>query len=259
MDGFGHPFLHLMELLFMNEIVEEERNKNFPIHGLLDYFVSNFTNEHYEYGIDQMGICRYPLNSDGNRIVEQLEEDRFTYGMSGGTAIKAETIAPINKGDTPSSIYFNISPKYDDIYSECFGDLSSPIIDLFLEHTNKHLDLINQKKISDDYHFFICKDFSVDAIFKYDQITKKITRVLSIVFRRNHKTSEQNRSVYSVTDNILTTQTTLKNMDIEFFNRYYKEQIKEAYPDLSFEQVYELLDLSKWNDQLKSLVKMRFY
>jgi uncharacterized protein (DUF433 family) len=48
-------------------------------------------------------------------------------------------------------------------------------------------------------------------------------------------------------------------MDSEFFNRYYKEKIKEAYPDLSYEQVYELLDLSKWNEHLKSLVKMTYY
>jgi hypothetical protein len=243
----------------MNEIIDEEKKKNCPINGLLDYFVSNFTDKNYEYGRDQMGICRYPLNSEGKRIVEQLEEDRFTYGLDGCTAIKSESIAPFRKGDTPSSIYFNISTKYDDIYSEHFGDLSSPMIDLFVEHTNNHLDLINQKKISDDYQFLICKDFSYDAIFKYDQITQKITRVLSIVFRRNNTSSEQNRNVHCITDNILTTQATLKHMDSEFFNRYYKEKIKEAYPDLSYEQVYELLDLSKWNEHLKSLVKMTYY
>jgi hypothetical protein len=243
----------------MNEIIDEETKQKFPIYGLLDYFVSNFTDENYEYGMDQMGICRYPLNSDGNRIVVKLEEDRFTYGLDGGTATKSESIAPFRKGDTPSSIYFNISTKYDDIYSEHFGDLSSPMIDLFVDHTNKHLELINQKKISDDYQLLICKDFSVDASFKYDQMTKKITRVLSIVFRRNPTASEPTRSVHCVTDNLLTTQATLKHMDSEFFNRYYKEKIKEAYPDLSFDQVYELLDLSKWNEHLNALVKMTYY
>lgn len=77
------------------------------MYGFLDYFVNNFTNEHYEYGTDPIGICRYPLDKEGKRIIEALKEDPFTYGMYGGTAAKSETIAHVGKGDTPSSLFLN--------------------------------------------------------------------------------------------------------------------------------------------------------
>ena len=243
----------------MNEVIDEEKKKQFPLYGFLDYFVNNFTNEHYEYGTDSIGICRYPLDKEGKRIIEALKEDPFTYGLYGGTAAMSETIAHVGKGDTPSSLFFELSSKYDDIYSERFGDLSSPMIDLFMQHTNQHLTLLNQKNISDDYQFIVCKDFSIKFNFKYDQLTKKISRTLAVQFMKSNKSSNEIIPVYYVTDNVLTTQTTLKNMDIEFFKRYYKEKIKEAYPDLSFEQIYEFLDLSKWNEHLKTLVKMAYY
>lgn len=243
----------------MNEVIDVETKKKFPLYGLLDYFLNNFTDEHYEYGTDPIGICRYPLDKDGKRIVEALKEDPFTYGMYGGTATKSETIAPVAQGDTPSSLYFGLSQKYDDIYSEHFGDLSSPMIDLFMEHTNRHLTMINQKNISDDYQFIVCKDFSIKSSFKYDHLNKNISRTLAVQFMKDNKSSTEIMPVYYVTDNLLTTQNTLKKMDMEFFNRYYKEKIREAVPRISFDDLYKLSDISLWDNDLKTLVKMMYY
>lgn len=38
----------------MNEVIDEEKKKQFPLYGFLDYFVNNFTNEHYEYALIQL-------------------------------------------------------------------------------------------------------------------------------------------------------------------------------------------------------------
>jgi hypothetical protein len=76
---------------------------------------------------------------------------------------------------------------------------------------------------------------------------------------KSNKSSSEILPVYYVTDNMLTTQNTLKNMNIEFFKLYYKDKIKEAYPDMGFDKLYDLMDLSIWDERLKALVKMTYY
>lgn len=91
--------------------------------------------------------------------------------------------------------------------------------------------------------------------FKYDHIDETVSKTALILFR---KKGQEPLKCY-ITNNKLTTQASMRKMDMEFFNRYYKHKIQEAMPDASFDQIRELIDLSKWNENLKTLVKMAHY
>jgi len=241
----------------MTNYTEEEREIS-PAVGLKDYFVQKFTNLQFDYGLTTLGICRYPLDSKGNRIVETLEYCPHTFGLDGGSADKSETIVQIThyKCDTPNSVYFILNPEIIDVYSNHF-DLDCENISSFVNRIKQHMELINKVSPADDFKSVNCAQFNVFFNFKYDHTVKKIFRIANIAFYPI--SGHDKRVVFTATHNTLQTMSSLRKMDIEFFNRYYKHKIQEAMPDLGFDKVYDLINLDNWSESLKSLVKMSYY
>lgn len=241
----------------MNESEIEEQIKEFPITKLVNFFSSKFANSNFEYGIDRLGMCRYPLDVDGNRIIEQLPYCPHTLGLYGGSADISETLAVItsNKGDTPDSFYFRFNPDIVDIYSEHFDNSAAENIDVFIKRLKQHLELINHTSSVEPFKKISGADFIVTFSFKFEHVKKEVSRISSIMFSKSDGTFDK----YFITNNKLTTQASIRKMDMEFFNRYYKNKLAEAIPDVSLDQLRELIDLSNWSDNLKSLVKMTHY
>lgn len=241
----------------MNPADFDAEHIKLPSFGVALFFSKKFTNAAFEYGIDRWGVCRYPLDDNGQRIIENLPSCPHTLGMYGGVVDKSETVAMITayKGDTPHSLYFKFSPEITDVYSEHFDDSASENIELFINRLNQHLELINQCNTSAPFQNFNRVDFSVTFSFKYDHIDETVSKTALILFR---KKGQEPLKCY-ITNNKLTTQASMRKMDMEFFNLYYKHKIQEAMPDASFDQIRELIDLSKWNENLKMLVKMAHY
>jgi len=244
----------------MIEKITEERKKKYPIHGLLDFFVDNFTNNEFEYGVNQFGICRYPLNTDGNRIRVSMESSSF-FSDGYDTFDKSDSVASIisSQADTPSSLYFAIPTEIDDIYSNHFGNLSCKNIENFINRFNQHLEIINKESIQLPFRFVQGDQFKLYSSFKYDQLSQSFSKVITVTFI-GFDSSLGARDITSyITNHDLTSQSTMKNMDMEFFKRYYKEKIREAFPRISFDDLYKLADISLWDNDLKTLVKMMYY
>lgn len=243
----------------MQESYDDERQK-YPAFGLADYFVKHFTNSQFEYGSNQLGVCRYPLDSEGKRLVYELDRQTSAHACGAGFADKSEPVAPItiNKGDTPNSIYFIIYSAIDDIYSEHFGDLDCDNISAFISRFNQHLSLLHKVNPEGLFKKFVCSDFIVSFSFKYDHTSKKISRVASISFLNQNALPSLNSSKYYITNNKLSFKENMKRIDAEFFKRYYKHKIQEAMPDQSVKELNELVDISKWSEHLKSLVEISY-
>jgi hypothetical protein len=243
----------------MNNAETQDELKKIPSFGLVEYFSNNFADSSFEYGSDRWGICRYPLDSAGKRIVELLEYCPHTLGLNGGAADKSETVVIVTsyKGDTPNSIYFKINPEIVDVYSNHFSDLVCDNVNAFVNRLSQHMELINKVNTFDKFELFKCADFNVFFHFKYDHTVNRIFRVANIAF--NPIAGHDKKVVCTFTNNTLTTMSSLRKMDMEFFNRYYKHKIQEAIPDQSFDDLHALIDLSNWNENLKSLVKMAYY
>lgn len=235
----------------------DEEHIKLPSFGVAMFFSKKFTNAAFEYGIDRWGVCRYPLDVNGKRIVENLPDCPHTLGMYGGVADKSDTVVMITvyKADTPHSLYFQLNPQIVDSYSEHFDNSASENIDLFASRLNQHLELINQPNTAAPFQNFNHDEFSVNFSFKYDHVAESVSRTALILFRNKG----QDPFKYYITNNKLTTQASIRKMDMEFFNRYYKTKIQEAMPNLSFDELHSLIDLSTWSENLKSLVKMAFY
>lgn len=240
----------------MNEEYYEEQRKKVPSFGLEDYFVEKFTNDQFEYGSNSFGVCRYPLDSNGKRIVAVRVECPHTFGLDRASFHVAENILLITsyKGDTPNSIYFTINHEISDIYSSQLDLVDSDNIKSFVSRINQHMELTN--KVISFNKFDKNADFCLLLSFKYDHNIKRISQVAKAYFKI---TDNPNKISFTATDNALTTIASLRKLDMEFFNRYYKHKIKEAFPEIGFDQLHEMIDVDKWSDSLKSLVKMSFY
>lgn len=244
----------------MQEDITEERKKQYPIHGLLDFFVNNFTNNEFEYGVNQFGICRYPLNADGSRIRVSVDSSSlFSDGYD--TFDKSDSVASIisSQGDTPSSIYFGIPTDIDDIYSNYFGDLSCKNIENFIHRFNQHLDIINQESVKFPFKFIQGDQFKLYSSFKYNHLNQSFSTVITVTFIDLDPSLGARDTTFYITNHDVTSQATMKNMDMEFFKRYYKEKIREAVPRINFDDLYKLSDISLWDNDLRSLVKMMYY
>lgn len=244
----------------MQEEITEERKRQYPIHGLLDFFVNNFTNNEFEYGVNQFGICRYPLNTDGSRIrVSMASSSFFSDGYD--TFDKSDSVASIisSQADTPSSLYFAIPTSIDDIYSNHFGNLSCKNIENFINRFNQHLEIINQESVQLPFRFVKGEQVKLYSSFKYDQLSQSFSKVITVTFIGSDPSLGARDTTYYITNHDVTSQSTMKNMDMEFFKRYYKEKIREAVPRISFDDLYKLADISLWDNDLKSLVKMMYY
>lgn len=240
----------------MNKEIYANNKNTSPLSGLETFFVNTFTNERYEYGTNHFGICRYPLDSFGKRIIVEQTSQNPSYSF---VIEHFEIVAPVTiyPNDTPTSIYFTLHSETDDIYSEHLGSLYCPFVEAFLFRIEQHLDLMNIKNTANRFNTFVINDFKVFFNYKYEHSSKTISRVASIMFNSNNE-FEKNTNFYIV-GNEFTVQETMRKIDIEFFNRYYKEKIKEAIPTLNFEESSELIDISTWSNRLKSLVKMTNY
>lgn len=241
----------------MNEESYAEERKKHPSFGLEDYFVEKFTNDQFEYGSNQFGVCRYPLDSNGQRIVAVREECPHTLGLDRASFHESETILLItaHKADTPNSLYFRFNHEIVDIYSNHFDDLACDNIKAFVSRINQHREITNQ--VFSFNKFDKNADFNVLFSFKYDHNVKRISQVATGSFKISDK--QNNKVSFTATNNSLTTMASLRKLDMEFFNRYYKHKIQEAMPELSFDELHSLIDLSNWSENLKSLVKMAFY
>lgn len=244
----------------MQEEITEERKKQYPIHGLLDFFVNHFNNHEFEYGLNQFGICRYPLNADGSRIRVSMDSSSF-FSDGYDTFDKSESVACIisSQTDTPCSLYFGIPNEIDDIYSNYFGDLSCKNIENFVNRFNQHLEIINEETIQLPFKFVQGEQFKLYSSFKYDQLSQSFSKVITITFIGYDQSLGARDTTFYITNHNLTSESTMKNMDMEFFKRYYKEKIREAVPRINFDDLYKLADISLWDNDLKSLVKMMYY
>lgn len=234
---------------------EAELNKD-PSIGLRNYFIEKFTSPEFEYGSNQFGICRYPLDSTGKRGIEELDHQTSAYACGAGRFDKSETIVIItsHKGDTPNSIYFRFNPDFDDIYSKDFGDFACDNIKSFVSRINQHMQFTNQ--VISFHKFDKHADFNVLFSFKYDHNVKRISQVATGSFKLD---ANHTKKSFTATNNALTTMASLRKMDMEFFERYYKHKIQEAMPELSSNQLHALIDIDQWSESLKSLVKMSCY
>lgn len=227
-----------------------------PAIGLRNYFIEKFTSPEFEYGSNQFGICRYPLDSAGQRSIEELDHQTSAYACGAGRFDKSETIVLItsHKGDTPNSLYFRFNHDIVDIYSKDFGDLACDNIQSFVSRINQHMELTNQ--VISFNKFDKHADFNVLFSFKYDHDVKRISQVATGSFTM---TVNQTKKSFTATNNALTTMASLRKMDMEFFERYYKHKIQEAMLDIGSDQLHALIDINQWSESLKSLVKMINY
>ena len=56
----------------MNPADFDAEHIKLPSFGVALFFSKKFTNAAFEYGIDRWGVCRYPLDDNGQRIIENL-------------------------------------------------------------------------------------------------------------------------------------------------------------------------------------------
>lgn len=230
-------------------------------YGLRDFFIDNFTTPHFEYGLNNWNVCRYPLTADGERIIQELSYYPHATGVEGAIEYTTEIVATVNpvEGDTPTSIYFRLNYLPDMIHSDKVVNLESTHIHKFLSRFNQHLELLNQIACTESkLDCFKCLDFQIYASssFKYDHSLSTISRMFRLIFNENKKFAKK---IFPFTDhqNIFT-QTT-DEMDLEFFNRYYKDKIQEVFPSIISEELYALVDIELWSEPLKELVKMTYY
>lgn len=220
-------------------------------YGLRDFFIDNFTNSHFEYDMLNWTVCRYPLTADGQRIFQEFNPYPHL------TEIVA-TVAHV-EGDTPTSIYFRINYLPDILHSDKIVNLGYTHINKFLSRFNQHLELLNQKNCKEiDFDSFRCLDFQLyaSASFQYDHSLSKISRMLRLIFSENKKIKQK---VFPITDHLDIFTQNINGIDLEFFNRYYKDKIQEIFPSITSKELYALVDIDLWSEPLKALVKMTYY
>lgn len=239
----------------MNEKDYSEEQKQLPSLGAAFFFSNKFGNSQFEYGFNRWGVCRYPLDENGNRIADDV--DPHVLCVYGDMIYRSETVAIItsNKGDTPNSLYFKINPEIADIYSEHFFDSSSKHINVFIDRFNQHLDMLNKPHITVNFQKPQQSAFYVNFKFKYDHVLKEVSAIAIVGFSQK----DSKLIHYYVTNNDLITQATMRKLDIEFFNRYYKHKIEEAMPKIAAGDLHALIDIDSWSESLKSLVKISYY
>jgi len=97
--------------------------------------------------------------------------------------------------------------------------------------------------------------FYVNFEFKYDHVLQEVSVIAIVGFSQQ----DSKPIYYYITNNALTTQSTMRKIDIEFFNRFYKQSILESNPNLDASAIHSFIDIDKWPESLKSLVKMSRY